>query len=168
MSLSRESLKKELLSGFWSFCEAAEEGAWFVACVGPEPIRIPHETLLLQATSSGVSPFTAPSASVPVASQNASTARSLQGSSSSAQLPPGSTPFTAAMSQMAATTRSLQSHWQAMLKQQGQAVPVEELLDRRMFGNASNETSLMASPVESGLSVSIPACSLMVSCFLPL
>ena len=96
----------------------------------------------------------------------ASSSRSAQGSSSGAylQLPSASgaptaasSAFTAAISQIASTTRSLQSHWQAMLTQQGQPVPVEELLDRRLFGNASNETSLMASPVGSSLSVSSPA-----------
>lgn len=111
----------------------------------------------VQAIPPGASPPMAPSASIPAVSQMASTA----------QLPPGSTPFTAAMSQMAATTRSLQSHWQAMLRQQGQAVPVEELLDRRLFGNASNETSLMASPVDSHLSVSSPGLNEMVLCSSP-
>ena len=75
-------------------------------------------------------------------------------SSPGARPPSASAGLASAVSQMVATTRSLQSHWQAMLAQQGQPVPIEELLDRRLFGNASNETSLMASPVGSGLSVS--------------
>ena len=100
-------------------------------------------------------------------SQVASSTRILQGSSPGAYLPSASSgALSAAMSQMASTTRSLQSHWQTMLTQQGQLVPVEELLDRRMFGNASNETSLMASPVGSGLSVRSSAYELV--CALPL
>lgn len=108
----------------------------------------------LQASPSVASPLAASSASYPAMSQMASAAGSLQGSSSGAQPPSSLASVTAAMSQMAATTRTLQSHWQAMLSQQGQPVPVEELLDRRLFGNASNETSLMASPVGSVLLVS--------------
>ena len=91
------------------------------------------------------------------AAQATSNFQNLHKGSSGFNLNPGATPET--MSQMASTTRNLQSQWQAVLRQQGQPVPIEELLDRRLFGNASNETSLMASPAGSGLSVSCQALS---------
>jgi len=40
-----------------------------------------------------------------------------------------------------------------MLTQQGAQVPVEELLERAPLGNASNDSSLMATPLGSNLSV---------------
>ena len=58
------------------------------------------------------------------------------------------------LSQQAIVTQSLQSKWTAMLTQQGPQLPIEELLERGVFGNVSHDTSLMASPVGSGLSVS--------------
>lgn len=58
------------------------------------------------------------------------------------------------VSQQAIVTQSKQSKWTAMLTQQGPHLPVEELLERGLFGNVSHDTSLMASPVGSGLSVS--------------
>lgn len=62
-------------------------------------------------------------------------------------------PASASKPQMVVKTQGLQSHWQAMLTQQGAQVPVEELLERALLGNASNDSSLMATPLGSNLSV---------------
>ena len=55
---------------------------------------------------------------------------------------------------MAMVAQSLQSKWQSMLTQQGAKVPVEELLEEGLFGNVSNVTSRMTSPMGSALQAS--------------